>query len=548
MNKLKEALSTLASVCNEIKYFELKNRIIAYEIRFKKFKQLNKPPLVVDDDDDELIQLNRNISNSQIMHSESSHSNRTRQYDHNHNYRRNDQHQPTARNPQTLITRSKDYYPDTPSVTASSESTTGHRLIVTSSPDDEVANSNIQIKLNRLTTYPIVSTSDSNSSNSSSFGNRYTVSKVTPIKIIRETTNNQSASSDDLPPSWNVERSAELRRRNPANNTSHTFYDSYVKKAVITSDKSTATINDTATQTDDIVLDDLMDMETHPIVNITPVSERLYTRKPGESTNHRETEGKKLLLEAYLRNNDNLASLNAQSTSSSSASSAAVSNKKSSNATNGKMETATIATRESGIGTANDDEVDSSHSAVIYDSYSGQNSEQKSSPNVILTKPSDENNNTSKQKKKIKQKQANKSKNLLDESTPNDNHHKLNAKLPSSKLSTTSSCSTSIMDSAANNNANSKLTYSKQRSLSIRHSDRRVAPSPLPPPTPTLPPPNRYQASSQQTKSFIKRLLNFLILFLIPLLFLLFVYFVYIYFLNPSCCDFKRNYLFINVS
>jgi hypothetical protein len=47
--------------------------------------------------------------------------------------------------------------------------------------------------------------------------------------------------------------------------------------------------------------------------------------------------------------------------------------------------------------------------------------------------------------------------------------------------------------------------------------------------------------------SFIRKFLTFL-LFLFPLLFFLFVYLFYLYFLNPSCCDFKRDYLFINIS
>ena len=39
MNRLKEQLSQLASVCDENKYFELKNQIVYYEIKFKKLKE-----------------------------------------------------------------------------------------------------------------------------------------------------------------------------------------------------------------------------------------------------------------------------------------------------------------------------------------------------------------------------------------------------------------------------------------------------------------------------------------------------------------------------
>ena len=41
MNKLKEQLSQLASVCDENKYFELKNHIIVFELKFKKLRSVN---------------------------------------------------------------------------------------------------------------------------------------------------------------------------------------------------------------------------------------------------------------------------------------------------------------------------------------------------------------------------------------------------------------------------------------------------------------------------------------------------------------------------
>jgi hypothetical protein len=54
------------------------------------------------------------------------------------------------------------------------------------------------------------------------------------------------------------------------------------------------------------------------------------------------------------------------------------------------------------------------------------------------------------------------------------------------------------------------------------------------------PPP---QATSAQLKSF-----HVLLVFLISVSFSLFFYLIYIYFLSPSCCDFKRKYSFINFS
>ena len=41
---------------------------------------------------------------------------------------------------------------------------------------------------------------------------------------------------------------------------------------------------------------------------------------------------------------------------------------------------------------------------------------------------------------------------------------------------------------------------------------------------------------------------KFYFLILFPLLFLFFLSYIYFFILSPSCCDFKRNYLFLNVS
>lgn len=42
LNGLKDHLSSLASVCHETKYFDLKNKIIMYDIRLKQFKEKNE--------------------------------------------------------------------------------------------------------------------------------------------------------------------------------------------------------------------------------------------------------------------------------------------------------------------------------------------------------------------------------------------------------------------------------------------------------------------------------------------------------------------------
>ena len=43
LNRLKELLAILASICLETKYFELKNKLIVYEIKFKKFLNQHEP-------------------------------------------------------------------------------------------------------------------------------------------------------------------------------------------------------------------------------------------------------------------------------------------------------------------------------------------------------------------------------------------------------------------------------------------------------------------------------------------------------------------------
>lgn len=120
------------------------------------------------------------------------------------------------------------------------------------------------------------------------------------------------------------------------------------RRKVETSDKSTATINHESTQTDDAVV------ATSPVINTSSIHDqdlraidRLYSNNHHHHTPIiHETDGKKLLLEAYLRNNDNIESNGSCSSSGN--------KKKSTNSVTG-----TIRTRESGIGTANDDEVDS---------------------------------------------------------------------------------------------------------------------------------------------------------------------------------------------
>lgn len=195
-----------------------------------------------------------------------------------------------------------------------------------------------------------------------------------------------------------------------------------------------------------------------------------------------QSDGKKMLLEAYLRNNDNLASCSTSS-------------KKN------KSESGTGLMRESGIGTANDDD---------------------SLPLTDVEKISYE------EEDKL---------NISVETYPIDNHKRYMRKKANKlkSLSTLSSSSTSSTKTEPN------VLYQRKQTNNKKQNVKQI-------PADYLNQSNSNQCSI--LRFVIEKIIKFIFIFLLPILFiLLFVaYVLYRNYLNPNCCDMKRNYLLINIT
>ena len=158
----------------------------------------------------------------------------------------------------------------------------------------------------------------------------------------------------------------------------HEFFDNPTpevspKKKIETSDKSTATINDMATQTDEVASKIAADSSALPVINekaiktnnyfnnqmneprYNSVVDRTYAKKSKFNKHNRESDGKKLLLEAYLRNNENLTN-GGSTTSSGKAGSSTLSVLHANKKVSSLIKNGAKNTHESGIGTTNDDE------------------------------------------------------------------------------------------------------------------------------------------------------------------------------------------------
>lgn len=293
-----------------------------------------------------------------------------------------------------------------------------------------------------------------------------------------------------------------------------------------TSDKSTFTVNEISTQTDQVVVSEPSSLGLKP----TSASKQQIdpTSKPLES------DGKKLLLEAYLRNNND----NRCSSSSSCSRPTPQANTKSETITTTTLTTTT--TRESGIGTYNEDEVESLQSAnPTGDDYylndfntfkKRLNSTKEAQNNEdYLTDQSNEDKLSKKYFNKKYRKKLNRK--IISSSSSSS---VISSSLATRSHTTQPSTSSSLLLVPQTKAITTKSANTTQKLLSDL-----VEPKP------------KSSTVSASTASYLFNLFKkicTLLIFLFPLVFLLVVYFFYIFFLNPSCCDLKRNYLFINIS
>lgn len=281
-----------------------------------------------------------------------------------------------------------------------------------------------------------------------------------------------------------------------------------------------------------------------------------------------ESDGKKLLLEAYLRNNNNNNSNNNDQnhnrcSSSSSCSRPAIlsdvlNNQKTiSNKNDHKSETITTltaTTRESGIGTYNEDEIESLQSAnQNVDDYFLSDFNEFNHKNKQITKSNKENIN------KLNSKEDFLTDNSDEDKMSKKYYNKKYRKKSNRKL--VSSTSSSVLSSSlANSNIqllnNESLNNTKKRYLiksesnpsrsefKKKHENNNKISTFK---TNDIKQKSKIALATETIFNFLRKIFT-LIVFLFPLFFLLAVYFFYIFFLNPSCCDLKRNYLFINIS
>jgi hypothetical protein len=324
-------------------------------------------------------------------------------------------------------------------------------------------------------------------------------------------------------------------------------------------DKMTNTINDMATQTEK-QFQDLEDMyELHSsshnfnesrsqedmkyeLSRIKEMQKRLKYKSEIES-NNRESDGKQLLLEAYLTDNHKI-------TNSSLCSSRKASKNKMKNRLLEEQDPKSdlINTRESGIGTMFEDEPDSTQSIHVDEEILQYQNQNESAELNINKLPSDTSNNSddldtnkrlNKDKRnrnffkrklnKVKQlKTASSSMKTYDEIESEENENSIEIKFKAIQKS----ASKLVLNESEE--TDSQLETSAKRNMQNAQNSMN----------------NGREALNENTFSFFsvfKKIFTFLLI-LLPLLILLSVYFFYVYFLNPSCCDFQRNYLFINVS
>ena len=344
----------------------------------------------------------------------------------------------------------------------------------------------------------------------------------------------------------------------------HEFYDSHSssqvspKKTVETSDKSTATINDVATQTEETTANsgvDATDAATAAVKAQTNsyfnqagggsggggLVEHRYLKKSKLIKHSRESDGKKYLLETYLRNHENIAN-GGSSTSSGKAVSSSLStpNNVKKNSINNNNNMISKLVLESGIGTTNDDEADSLQSAQ--NEYNAYISELKHAEKHEHSNSDKENesfydtdlySNANSKKKKIKQKQQQQQQNKQSLAPLSTIHKPSHYEDDSSKSLSPNTCRRSPHISHEKDTTTLRETFSPAESLS----------------TPKIKQERSDENSQFYTISSFLRLVFTALCYIIPLclLCLFVIVYFFVYYLNPSCCDYQRTYLIWNV-
>ena len=628
LTKIKEELSQLTSILQENKYFELKNRIVIYELKFKKFIEENESKedkklenkQIKDNDYDQYLDILQS-NNVELKLNKSILNDKPQKHIY---FNTNKTYYPTNKQNESGLEPNEDISP------INSDYKVPIKIIKRSSNQENtpiISNRYNKTKPN----FDYINDQECNSCNSKSrSGSQMNNYDVNQHPHHHHHSNNYYISTPD------IENTNEVRHRrfnnsikeingHFSNSYSHNddyCYDCEISsmnrkygKKVQTSDKSTATINEMSTQTENIsiTLNDnevLVSNYQSPLLtinsncdDITPncrqipnayydsvefrnrdqdlrYMDRIYP-KPGYKNkfskhpiaSNRESDGKQFLLEAYLRN-DNLVN---GSTSSSGKGFSTLSSKKK---TFGQRKIDVATTRESGIGTTNDDEIDSLPSVHNDDDCLSEYDENM----LDLNNNKNENNNhdeldASKSNNEDaesfsdnpnsfeKLNASNKPSDLKDDSSKrNDISNLFSSPLQnnSKKEKLKKKCKPKMNNSkSVNNKANVNISTSKPNineldivkpgeDIQIKKPVNKLTASPKfnmgSPSTTASAASSLFEANNNDSSSSLFKKICTFLLFIFPLLFLLIVYYIYVYVLNPSCCDFKRNYLFLNVS
>jgi hypothetical protein len=565
LSKLKEHHGTLTSIVPERKYFEMKDLIILYELKLKKFKEDYEAKNVitqsVHNTTSDMVASTEDISNDDIY---------LKLNVSNTNNKANKQRVNDLKSNSNLLSEEKFIIKTPIQILNNNQEINGFRLYENERSDNVPS---------------------------------YNQNKQHKIYINQKTS---SFSANRLNPRTNE----FYKNPSPYSDCEHhDFFDNATpevspKKKIETSDKSTATINDMATQTDEVSSRNAADSSALPVINektiktqstnnyfnnqinehrYNSVVDRTYLKKSKFSKHNRESDGKKLLLEAYLRNNENLTN-GGSTTSSGKAASSTLSVLHANKKVSSLIKNGAKNTHESGIGTTNDDEVDSLQSIQNeYDYISElkhaeeneQTNSEKENESYYDTdlfanfKPSEINNNNNIINKinNSDVENENSDTNLIRRNDFNAKKEKILKKKVKQKLQNKQQTANDETFSRANSSNFIKQTthfpssYEKESSTKLRdaiipnESDvrgqltRNCFKSSKPKSQEEVKEEDEEAATSYYTLSWFLKRIFAIIFYVFPLgiVFLLVIYYFFVYYLNPSCCDYQRNYLVWNI-
>lgn len=306
------------------------------------------------------------------------------------------------------------------------------------------------------------------------------------------------------------------------------------RRKALMCDKSTFTINEISTQTEEPFeyhMNQVLTREHLRTIGQNRHYTKRFTNKDSSSSENQkpdltESDGKQLLLEAYLRNNESLVQENQQDssqTASSQSSSSLLPNALKGKSGKKRKSLTTTGTRESGIGTYIDDEIGTSSCDL----------------DMELSKTS------SSEKQKVNNSYQNTDNESLDKlnskSVANTNeayYSKTTNKVNKAKGKLINKTRHLSKSNTVKNSFESQNIYNRKQSVDHKQQPFFIEDTDV----------NFFESKTTGWFSwFFKTFFTFLLFFL-TILFVIFVYFFYSLVLNPSCCDYKRQYLMFNVS